>query len=119
VQSVIPLINDAQVTRYHPPQVRDALNELLVTKERLAATASSSWLSFLAKDFGVQHYAQLKVRTYMTGTSKNLYPFNSLSRQKGFYRDKIWKAPYSLCLLHFCSCRPANILYVHPYIAVL
>ncbi|KAF5839839.1 muts domain V-domain-containing protein, partial [Dunaliella salina] len=49
-----------KVTRYHPPAVRDAINELLVAKERQAATASAAWFSFLKNDFGVQHYAQLK-----------------------------------------------------------
>eukprot|EP00983_Pelagomonas_calceolata_P016277 515014-Pelagomonas_calceolata.AAC.12 len=53
--------NHLDVARYHPPAVRDAINELLVAKERLAAAASAAWFSFLKNDFGVQHYAQLKV----------------------------------------------------------
>ena len=50
-----------QVTRYHPPAVRAAITELSVAKERLAATASASWLDFLRSDFGTHHYGQLKV----------------------------------------------------------
>ncbi|KAL6533143.1 Mismatch repair protein msh3 [Orobanche minor] len=73
-----------KTTRYHPPEVLSALDQLTLAKEELSAVCQATWDVFLKTFAGF--YSEFQTAVQALGTLDCLYSLAMLSRTKNFVR---------------------------------
>ncbi|XP_031502856.1 DNA mismatch repair protein MSH3 [Nymphaea colorata] len=73
-----------KLTRYHPPEVLAALDELALAKEELAVACKAAWDNFLAQF--EDHCADFCAAVHALATLDCLYSLAALSHKRGYVR---------------------------------
>ncbi|KAF3335261.1 DNA mismatch repair protein MSH3 [Carex littledalei] len=85
----VKISSTKKTTRYHPPEVAKALDELLLAKEELTVVCRSTWDQLLMA-FS-EHYAHFKVAVQSLAALDCLFSLATLAKDKNFVRPAFVK----------------------------
>ncbi|XP_073012636.1 DNA mismatch repair protein MSH3 isoform X2 [Typha latifolia] len=80
----VKISSTKKTTRYHPPEVLKALDELLLAKEELAVVCRTTWDNFLM-GFG-KYYSHFQAAVHSLAALDCLYSLATLSRNQNYVR---------------------------------